>query len=370
MSLSCLSSAKLLDLISPMACRLPMSDSDISIREVVSAILHCAQTFVPCEAGSVMLSHPDQSGALVFVASFGAGSEKLPGTVLPAATGFAGQAYSTGKPFITNSPTNNHQFYQDIDKLTDHSTKSLLCLPLLAYGQSVGVLSLLNRIGGSFCQQDLELLDVFCHYLTQSIQVLLEAKRQREAAFKDHLTGLHNDRFLYSYIAEAIAEAEEEGYDVGLMFLDLDHFKAVVDTHGHLVGSQALRECGYLIGKIAEKYKAVPSRYGGDEYVLVLPKCERDKLSAMAEEIRQQVECAVFVCEGEGTTPIILDRRVTSSIGLACVSQVEVEERTPERLRQHLIRVADVAMYDAKALGKNRVHWHGDPRPETRAVGR
>ena len=356
---SCLSTGELHKLIQPLADHLPGAEIELSIRRVVTEILSCAQSFVPCEAGSLMISDPSEGGGLVFVASFGAGSEKLPGTVLPAGTGIAGEVFQTGRPVLTNTPNRLNHFYREIDRLTDHETRSLLCVPLRAFGKTVGVLSLLNRTGQGFEERDLDLLRVFCKYLTQSIHLMMEAKRQKEAALIDHLTGLFNDRYLYRYLSQVISEAQESGDEVGLIFLDLDHFKSVVDTHGHLVGSQALRECGHLIGSVAQKYGGVSARYGGDEYVVVVPKAEKDQIDQLAEAIRSSIESSVLLCEGESedTNSVVLDRRVTASIGVACLGQLDTTNKPVEAIRKHLIRVADLAMYQAKALGKNQVHW-------------
>jgi len=358
---ACLDAEQIRAVIQPMTCRLPGAETESSIRDVVTEILTCAQSFVPSEAGSLMMSHPEDPDALMFVASFGTGSEKLPGTTLPKGTGIAGQVYLSGKPVLTNSPSHDTNFYREIDRLTEHETHSLLCVPLQAFGHSVGVLSLLNREGGDFHQRDLDLLKVFSQHLTQSIQLMLEAKRQREEALKDHLTGLFNDRYFYQYLSELVSASFEDSRDVGLIFLDLDHFKSVVDTHGHLVGSQALREIGLLIGEIANEYEAIPARYGGDEYVVVVDQSTPKLLESLAERIRSEIEVAELCCEGEGNQEkIVLKGAVTASVGIACLSLLEFEEKAVEAVRQRLIRVADSAMYLAKARGKNRVQWYCD----------
>lgn len=357
---ACLTADELQDLIRPLACRFSNPDGDLSLHDVVTEILNGAQSFVPSEAGSLLMSHPTEDGALVFVASFGEGSDKLPGTVLPAGRGISGQVYHSGEPFMTNSPEEVSHHYRGIDKLTHLQTKSLLSVPLMAYGESVGVLNLLNRCGGKFQQQDLDLLKIFSRYLTQSIQIVFEAKRQKENALRDHLSGLYNDRFLYSCLVNTLATAKAENRDVGLIFLDLDHFKAVVDTHGHLVGSQALRECGHLIGKVADSFDGIPARYGGDEYVVVVPRASKEKMDQLSEALRHELEHAVLVCEDEGKKPVILDRRVTASVGVVCLSQLKWDDEPVTQIRQHMIRMADVAMYEAKARGKNCVQWH-DP---------
>ena len=212
---SCLGSEQIQNLIAPMALNDTGPDCEPQIRDVVQDILSCAQSFVPCQAGSLMLSHPEQPDALVFVASFGVGASKLPGTVLPPGTGIAGRVFETGKPHLTNSPSDNQNFYGEIDKMTEQKTSSLLSVPIRAFGHSVGVLNLLNAKSGRFEARDLDLLNIFCNHLTQSIQLLVEARRQREASIRDHLTGLFNDRYLYSYLSQAISLALEKEQDLG-----------------------------------------------------------------------------------------------------------------------------------------------------------
>lgn len=356
---SCLDNLQIQELIQPLSIKLPGCCNESPIRDVVVDILQCAQSFVPCQAGSLMLSHTELEGGLVFVASFGDGADKLPGTVLPPGKGIAGKVHQSGKPFLTNSPDQIEHFYQEIDKLTEQRTSSLLCVPIRAFGQAVGVLSLLNREGGGFEDKDLALMTIFCQHLTQSIQLMVEAKRQQEAAWRDHLTGLFNDRYIYSYLVGAIDSAVSRGADLSLIFLDMDHFKSVVDTHGHLVGSQALREIGHLIKEVTDQYEGVASRYGGDEYVVAVPEASEEEVLDLAEALRGRIETAVLFCEGEdGTNPVTVKGIITASVGVVSLRQLTTQDRPPELIRQKMLKLADEAMYEAKARGKNRVHWY------------
>jgi diguanylate cyclase (GGDEF)-like protein len=358
---ACLSNKDFSRLVDPLLNQMIESDLEVSVREVVLQILRCAQGFVPSQAGSVMLSHPSHEGALVFVASFGTGADQLVGTVLPPDTGIAGKVFRSGQPVMTNTPSVDSTFYGEIDKLTDNQTASLLVVPVKANGKPVGVLSLLNSARGQFMDSDLDLLTVFGDYLTHSLELLIEARRERQAALIDHLTGLFNDRFLYKYLLETIETAMEGSQDVGLIFMDLDHFKAVVDTHGHLVGSQALREIGYLVGAAVADCAGIAARYGGDEYVVVMPGGRREEVESLAEKLRQTVESAEITCEGEpGHEPIVLKGAVTASIGAASLHHLKKPCRDATAVRQLLIREADKAMYVAKAKGKNCVHWAAD----------
>ena len=361
----CLSNREFTRLVDPIVNQLAESEAEVSVREVILQILRCAQSFVPCEAGSVMLRHPNQDGSLVFVGSFGAGADRLPGTVLPADTGIAGRVYRTGEPSLTNTPAGDTKFYNEIDKLTANQTASLLCVPVRAFGRTVGVLNLLNSARGEFFESDLALMNVFSDYLTHSFHLLIEARRERQAALIDHLTGLFNDRFLYQFLQETIETALDAQQNVGLIFMDLDRFKAVVDTHGHLVGSQALREVGHMIGSLVEEFSGVAARYGGDEYVVVLPGGKDDDLRRLAENIRHAIEVSELVCEGEpGQEPIVLKQAVTASIGAASLRHLDCINEDAVTIRQRLIREADKAMYVAKAKGKNCVHWAPEEVPD------
>lgn len=359
---SCLLESQFAPILAPLLGREEMGDSAISVRDVVLQILHSAQDFVPSQAGSVMLSSPDGTGELVFVASFGTGSEQLVGQRLAPDTGIAGRVFRTGEPELTNTPSVQPTFYREIDTLTKNETSSLLVVPVKALGQTTGVLSLVNARRGHFSSKDLDLLTIFSSYLNHSLSLLIEAHRQRKKAMLDHLTGLYNDRFLNGYLQETLETALEGGHDVGLIFLDLDHFKDVVDAHGHLVGSQALREIGHLIAGIVKEFQGIGARYGGDEYVVVLPGGDRTTLLHLSEQLRSTIEAAELTCEGEShQQPITIKAIITASVGAISLHHLNSPSSEVTELRHLLIREADRAMYVAKALGKNRIHWATDP---------
>lgn len=359
--ISCLSEQQFARLIDPLLAEEESQGSEISIREVALKILQCAQNFVPSEAGSIMLASPSRDGELVFVASFGIGSQQLVGQVLPADTGIAGRVFRSGQAVLTNTPAVQPSFYGEIDELTANETLSLLVVPVKIFSKPIGVLSLVNAKSSKFQDADLALLAIFSEYLTHSLALMMEARRERKAALLDNLTGLYNDRFIHRYLHQSIEAAVASKTDIGLIFLDLDHFKEVVDAYGHLVGSQALSEIGRIIGAIVKKFAGIASRYGGDEYLIILPGSDRKRLEELAERLRSSIEQAVLSCPGEpGREPIVLKQLVTASIGAITMHHLKSEASDPTELRQILIREADKAMYTAKALGKNRVHWATD----------
>lgn len=157
----------------------------------------------------------------------------------------------------------------------------------------------------------------------------------------DGLTGVFNRRFLVGRLGEAVARAKRYHRQFCLMLIDLDHFKQVNDSHGHLKGDEVLQQSAQMIRQTV-RLADMLARYGGEEFCVLLPETELDKARLLAERIRRRLE-AHHYRDGRGE-PF----RVTCSIGLA--GWREGMDR-PETLLQ----AADEALYQAKAAGRNRV---------------
>jgi diguanylate cyclase (GGDEF)-like protein len=187
----------------------------------------------------------------------------------------------------------------------------------------------------------------FTVFLARTLQQLHGMVSQQ--AVTDELTGLSNQRRFGELLAKELGRAKRFGHDLSLLMLDLDDFKAVNDTHGHLQGDDVLRAVGKAV---AEQSREVdePARYGGEEFVVALPETDLDGAVEFAERVRVSIEALdVRVRGGSGSTPI------TASIGVAGMS-AKIEE--PEAL----IAAADEALYEAKAAGKNRTQVAGTKR--------
>src|SRR6185436_15799188 len=139
------------------------------------------------------------------------------------------------------------------------------------------------------------LLEIFAGYTSFTLQNALDAKRAHELAKKDDLTGLYNDRWFHVRLTEALAEARQSGAPAVLMFMDLDRFKVINDCHGHLAGSQVLREVGFLLKRIVLHDSSTVARYGGDEFVIILPGASLDESTAVCEEIRRTIADNTFL---------------------------------------------------------------------------
>jgi diguanylate cyclase (GGDEF)-like protein len=168
----------------------------------------------------------------------------------------------------------------------------------------------------------------------------------RERATHDPLTGLWNREHVFASLAQELDRSEREGSPLSVVMADLDHFKSVNDTYGHMAGDAVLREAARRAGTSLRRYDVL-GRYGGEEFVLVCPGCDAASVSALAERIRERL-ASEPVNTSEGLIAITLSLGTVTTVG---------GRGTPEAM----VRAADTALYRAKERGRNRVE-HAEPR--------
>ncbi|PYQ59202.1 MAG: hypothetical protein DMF58_12500 [Acidobacteria bacterium] len=338
--------------------------TDIDLDLVLRQILQKANEFVPSESGSILLDDPFRKVAsrheneLVFIATFGDAGRDLVGQRLSAKQGIAGQVYQAGSPHLSADVKGDVFFYPEFDDRFGHKTHSVVCVPIYIGKHVCGVLELINRIDGTaFTDRDKTLLEIFAGYTSFTLQNALDGKRAHELARKDDLTGLFNDRWFHICLTEAVASARDTQRPAVLMFLDLDQFKLVNDQHGHLAGSQVLREVGFLLKRIVQSENATVARYGGDEFVIILPETTLDQGLAVAEEIRSSIAETTFLARewALNNPPLHLSGLLSASIGIAEHIPTTDSSTLVEQEKSEWLRRADSAMYQAKSKGKNQV---------------
>ena len=330
----------------------------------IQEVLQQANAFVPSEAGSVLLDHPfERSGdpagsALYFIAAFGPSADSLLGASLPTTAGVVGHVYRKGESHLGVEPRKDPLFYPRFDETHAFRTESLLAVPIRIENSVCGVLEMVNRLDGRpFDERDRALLEIFASYTSVSIQNLLDARRAGAAARSDDLTGLANDRFFHRRLAEDLDHADAAGGRVALLFMDLDNFKSVNDHHGHLAGSQVLKEVGYLLRRAVRSPRVTLARYGGDEFVIILPGFDIKAATHVAEEIRSAIRSQAFL-RGRfswASGPVEFAGPLTCSVGVAVYPDHVPRIGTSDHRRNQLLRASDSAMYAAKAGGKDRV---------------
>jgi len=162
----------------------------------------------------------------------------------------------------------------------------------------------------------------------------------------DGLTQVHNKRYFMDFLEREMARCARYGGDLALALFDIDHFKSLNDTYGHLAGDHVLHRMAQLVAKRVRREELF-ARYGGEEFALVLPETSLDRAKHLGEEIRALVEEETFLFDGE-------EIKTTLSMGIATmVGEIEPLE---------FIKLADEALYEAKGSGRNRVVAHA-PSP-------
>jgi diguanylate cyclase (GGDEF)-like protein len=227
--------------------------------------------------------------------------------------------------------------------LHEAASPNYLCMPLRVHGEILGMLHFqglkeLIPDGTDWLQRRAE--TVADHVALTLTNIKLRETLQHQA-IRDSLTGLFNRRYLDETMVREIHRAQRKGAPLGVIMLDLDHFKRFNDTYGHEAGDNLLRILGeFLLTQV--RYEDVPCRYGGEEFVLIMPEASLDVVKARAKEIREKVPQLQVLHRGQ------LLESTTVSLGVAMLPDhgATVED---------LLRAADDAMYQAKREGRNRV---------------
>jgi diguanylate cyclase (GGDEF)-like protein len=228
------------------------------------------------------------------------------------------------------------------------SEGSSICVPLIANGEAIGVLSIQNDDELSDASTDSEgfarrkqLASAVAEHIALGISNLNLHEALRLQAIHDPLTGLYNRRYMQEFLEREILRARRKRRPLALMMLDVDNFKRYNDTFGHPAGDEALRFVGDTLLR-AVRADDLACRYGGEEFSLILPECSLDQASVRAEEIRAQLKALHM--ERASEIPGVL----TVSIGVAAF-----EETTDQG--NLLLKFADDALYQAKRAGRDRV---------------
>ncbi len=217
-----------------------------------------------------------------------------------------------------------------------------ICAPMIAQGETLGVLHLV----GPLDESRRLLAVVVAEHVGLALANLRLREQLRSQAVRDGLTGLFNRRYMEESLDREIKRVARREAPLGVLMIDVDHFKQFNDTHGHAAGDALLREVGTYL-KEHTRGEDIACRYGGEEFTVILPEANVDVLLRRAEEIRKGIEKIVVAYGGKTLGP------VTMSVGAAEFPQ---HGRTSEAL----LKAADGALYQAKKEGRNRVIYAGE----------
>lgn len=293
---------------------------------------------VPSRAASLLLFDP-QGRELVFNASRTLQAGVIDGLRIGCDQGIAGWVARHREAVRIENVTEDPRYFSGVESETHFRPRHMLCVPMVSRDTLHGVIQVINKIdGNAFTPDELRLVQILADHAAIAIENASLYHRAYVASITDDLTGLGNTR----HFNRMLPLLMERGGPLSLLVFDLDNFKHIVDTYGHLVGSRTIGYVGKIISHLVRPGD-VAARFGGDEFVVILPGTDAETATGIGETIRQAVE-ACSVLEGNGVDL----STITASVGIATFPD---HATTPEAL----FHAADAAMYAVKREGKNGV---------------
>lgn len=313
----------------------------LDLSEVLNIIMSKIQGLLKPDNWSLLLMD-DNRESLVFEIAVGEGGGAIKGTRLALGEGVAGWVALQGRSVLIEDVCTDPRFCKRFDELSNFQTRSIICVPLINRGKVLGVIELVNRIEeDAFTHLDMHALETIAEYAAIAIQNAASYKKIHLLSLTDDHTSLFNTRYLYAAIDREIQRADTEGSEVSIIFFDLDRFKQVNDVHGHLCGSKVLKEIGLLLKRLVRP-NDIAVRYGGDEFVVLLPHSTKEDAYELATHLREQINLNVFLSE-EG-----IGIHLTASFGVASYP------RDASGMRE-LLSIVDAAMYSVKETTRDGI---------------
>jgi diguanylate cyclase (GGDEF)-like protein/PAS domain S-box-containing protein len=316
--------------------------SSLQIEEVFDAFANEMEKLIAFDRLSVAFL--DESGSYLRIFASGARTDSGWGmeSLIPLVGTGPGWVVLNEKHYIQNDTLKEPRFIEDQFLLED-GIRSYILLPLESRRRVVGTFGLGSRKESAFSEKDLALLTQLSKQISVAIENVKLYQQTKETSILDDVSSLFNFRYFHQALDRELKLTARHKSRLSLLFIDLDMFKAVNDNHGHLRGSKVLREVGFLL-RAAIRETDIAARYGGDEFVVILPDTDSPAAQRLGERMRQLILRTTYLKEES------INARIGASIGLATFP-------TEAPTKEELIHLADERMYKDKE--KNR----GKPIP-------
>src|SRR5438477_916444 len=314
--------------------------STLKLDTLLQSIMeNMAEYFRPATGALLMVD--DVTEELYFAIAVGDAADSLKSVRLRVGEGIAGWVAKHGESLIVPDVYTDPRFAKRIDEMTKWKTRSVVCVPLRAKHRTLGVIQLINCVLDNFGDTEMFFLQALCDYAAIAIDNARAVEKIQELTITDDCTGLYNARHLYKTLESEVYRSARFGHEFSVIFIDLDHFKHVNDTHGHLVGSKLLAEIGYMI-KAHLRLIDYAFRYGGDEFVILLPQTSKDAALVVAKRLLEVMR------EMEFLKTEALNLNVRASMGLATYPD-------DAKSAHEIIRQADEMMYMVKNSSRDNI---------------
>src|SRR5271157_6328604 len=315
--------------------------SSLQLDQVLRTIMEKIDEFLRPDNWSLLLLD-EAKQELYFELAVGKASQALKDMRIKLGQGIAGWVAQHGEVVIVPDTAKDTRFFGKVDEKTKMETRSIVAVPVKFRETCLGVIELINCVGAEgFDPKDLKLLEALSDFAAIALENARHVKRIHELTIKDDCTSLYNARHMGFILDTEIYRSQRYNYEFSIVFIDLDHFKLVNDTHGHLVGSRLLAEIGDAL-KTNCRLIDFAFRYGGDEFVILLPQTSKENALNVARRLHKLIRNTNWL------TPEGLQVRVTPSLGVASYP-------ADSRTKEGLLHLADEAMYLVKNTNRDSV---------------
>lgn len=318
----------------------------LDLKELLAKVCLLVQHAFQASHVSVLLREEED---LVLRANHGTLTAQFPTDgLVPSSAGLIGKVLSTGKTVIDND------LQSSMDRVHLYSESAArMCIPLISFGQTLGLLVLDSDQKDAFNVNDVQPLESVADICATAIQNAHYVERVKQLAYLDGLTGIFNRRFFELRITEEIERARRYETGMAVIMIDIDQFKLLNDEFGHLLGDEVLRQVSSIFHGQLRKIDVV-CRYGGEEFAILLSQTSPDHAMAVAEKLRRIAEGWQFPG---------VPRAVTISAGVANYAE-------HGSTRDELVKAADAGLYAAKQSGRNCVRSGPPKRPHAAHAGK
>ncbi len=315
--------------------------SSLQLDQVLRTIMEKIDEFLRPENWSLLLLDESKQ-ELYFELAVGKASQALKDVRIKLGQGIGGWVAQHGEVVIVPDTSKDTRFFGKVDEKTKMETRSIVAVPVKFRDTCLGVIELINCVGPEgFDPRDLKLLEALSDFAAIALENARHVKRIHELTIKDDCTSLYNARHMGFILDTEIYRSQRYNYEFSIVFIDLDHFKMVNDTHGHLVGSRLLSEMGDAL-KTNCRLIDFAFRYGGDEFVILLPQTSKENAIYVAKRLHKLIRETVWLTKED------LNIKITPSVGVASYP-------ADSKTKEGLLHLADEAMYLVKNTNRDSV---------------
>ena len=317
--------------------------STLDIKEVLKIIMQKVNELLKPSSFALLLVDDTKMILRYEILIGGSANPDLKDKAVNVEDGLVGWVAKEGKPVLFPDPTKNLKYSLPPHIIPEDNEDSLICVPLKSKGKTLGVMRLVSEtgIGRLFGEEDLKTISTIADYSAIALENAKNFQKIQELTITDDMTSLYNSRYLHTLLDSEVLRSKRYKKQFSMIFLDLDRFKEVNDTHGHIYGSSLLKETGQLIVRNLRNVD-IATRYGGDEFVVILPETSKQHAVLVAERLREAISKHHFL-KDRG-----LSIQFTASFGVATFPD-------DASSKEELIKMADEAMYRVKNTTRNGV---------------